>query len=566
MAALLEGFKTLGVGRLIAMAAVAGAMMLILAFLALRGGGNDHMALLYADMDLREAAQVADQLDKAHIAHEVGPDGSRISVPASDVPRARLLLAKEGLPSGGSIGYEIFDRGDSLTASQFQQAINQTRALEGELVRSIRMISGVRGARVHLVMPKREPFSRDRQEAQASVVLTMSSASRLDPEGIQAVLSLVSSAVPGLRPQNIGIIDSRGNVLARAGDAQTGAMGGFAAELRISTEQRLSRAVEDMLERSLGPGRVRVETAVEMNYDQIHETQEKFDPDSKVERSTQNNTSSNKTTETAPGNVSVANNLPNADAGANPAGSQEQRTEETTNYEIGKTVRTVVRDQPLISRVSLAVMVDQVPVKGADGATTWQDRTPDELNRIAALARSAVGFDEKRGDKVEVVSLRFADPDSQVEAPKPTLFGLAIDKSDLMKLGQTAILAILALLALIFVLRPMVIRLTTNTPALADGGSPATAAAVAAAAAAGLTLSGPNGEAITTAGGQLAIAGPGGSSGARGAAGEDESMVMLGNVEGALRASSLRNVAELVDKHPEESLAVMRGWMVKEAT
>ncbi len=562
MAALLEGFKALGIGRLIAMAAVAGAMLLILAFLALRGGGVDRMALLYADMDLREASQIADQLDKAHIAHEVGPDGTRISVPAADVPRARLLLAKEGLPSGGSIGYEIFDRGDSLTASQFQQALNQTRALEGELTRSIRMISGVRGARVHLVLPKREPFARDRQDAQASVVLTMAGAGRLDREGVQAVLTLVSSAVPGLRPQNIGVIDSRGNLLARAGDAQAGSMGGNATELRLATEQRLSRAVEDMLERSLGPGRVRVETAVDMNYDQIRETQEKFDPDGKVERSTQNNTSSNKTTETTPGNVSVANNLPNADAGTNPAGSQEQRSEETTNYEIGKTVRTVVRDQPLVSRVSLAVMVDQVPVKGADGATTWQDRTPDELTRIAALARSAVGFDEKRGDKVEVVSLRFADGDAPTEAAKPTLLGMPVDKADLLKLGQTAVLAVVALLALLFVLRPMVIRLTNTTPALADG-SPG-----AAVAGGGLMLAGPDGRPVPVAAGTaLALAGPGGVKSIAGPAGSaDESMVTLGNVEGALRASSLRNVAELVEKHPEESLAVMRGWMVKEAT
>ncbi len=553
MAALLEGFKSLGVGRLIALVAVAAAMLLILAFLALRGGSSDHMALLYSDVDVREASQIVDQLDKAHIAHEVGPDGTRVSVPASDVPRARLLLAKEGLPSGGSIGYEIFDRGDSLTASQFQQSISQTRAMEGELVRSIRMISGVRGARVHLVLPKREPFSRDRQEAQASVVLTMAGAARMDREGIQSVLNLVASAVPGLRPQNVGIIDSRGNLLARAGDTQTDQAGGFAAELRISTEQRLSRAVEDMLERSLGAGRVRVETAVEMNYDQVRETQEKFDPDSKVERSTQNNTSTNKTTETAPSNVSVANNLPNADAGTGPAGSQEQRSEETTNFEIGKTTRTVVRDQPLINRISLAVLVDQVAVKGADGNTTWQDRTPDELKRIGALARTAVGFDEKRGDKVEVVSLRFMDADPAAETPKPTVLGLAVDKADLLKFGQTGLLALVALLALLFVLRPMVMRLTANPALLTEGGT---------AAAGGLTLGGPGQRALTMAGGSggtLAIAGPDGAE-------ADESMVSLGSIEGAIKASSLRQVADLVDKHPEESLAVMRGWMVKEAT
>ena len=544
MAALLEGFKALGIGRLIAMAAVAGAMLLMLAFLALRGGNGERMALLYADMDLREAAQVADVLERSHIPHEAGPDGTRISVPASQVPQARLLLAKEGLPSGGSIGYEIFDRGDGLTASQFQQAISQTRALEGELARSVRMISGVRGARVHLVLPKREPFARDRVEAQASVVLTMAGPARMDREGVQSVLNLVSAAVPGLRPQSIGIIDSRGNLLARAGEGAGPA--GNAAELRAGTEQRLSRAVEDMLERTLGAGRVRAEASVEMDYDQVHETQEKYDPDGKVERSTQNTTSTNRTTEVS-STVSVANNLPNADAVANPAGSQEQRAEETTNYEIGKTIRTTVRDQPLLRRLSLAVMVDQVQVKGSDGAAVWQDRSPDELSRIAALARSVVGFDEKRGDKVEVVSLRFTDSDAPAEQAKPGLFGLPLDKSDLTRIGQTAILGVLALLALLLVLRPMVLRLTTNPAALAD------AAATGALAIAGL---GGTGNVQAGRGATLAIAGPD--------AGEDEAMIRLGNIDGAVRASSLRHVADLVDRHPEESLAVMRGWMVKE--
>ncbi len=546
MAALLDGLKALGPGRLIAMAAVAGLMLLMLAFLAMRGAGSSPMALLYADMDLREAAQVADQLDRAHIAHEVGPDGTRISVPASDVPRARLLLAKEGLPSGGSIGYEIFDRGDGLTASQFQQAISQTRALEGELARSIRMISGVRAVRVHLVLPRREPFARDRQEAQASVVLTMAGAARMDREGVQSVLNLVASAVPGLRPQNVGVVDSRGNLLARAGQAEAG-LADTAAGQRLAVEQRLSRAVEDMLERSLGPGRVRAETAVEMDYDQVRETQERFDPEGRVERSTQSTTSTNRTTEAA-ATVSVANNLPNADAGASPSGSQEQRSEETTNYEVGRTTRTVVRDQPLVRRISLAVLVDQVAVRGADGATAWQDRTPDELGRIAALARSAIGYDEKRGDRVEVVSLRFTEPEAPAEVAKPGLFGLPVDKADAMRLGQTAVLAVVGLVAVLLVLRPMMLRLTANPQAeqaLAAPGAPAR----------------PGGALLPGPAGQLALAGPRGEAAEPG----EEAMVRVGNVEGAIRASSLRQVAELVDRHPEESLAVMRGWMVKEA-
>ncbi len=518
------------------------------------------MSLLYADLDLREAAQVVDQLDRAHIAHEVGPDGTRISVPASQVPSARLLLAKEGLPSGGSIGYEIFDRGDGLTASQFQQAISQTRAMEGELARSIRMISGVRAARVHLVLPKREPFARDQQEAQASIVLTMAGAARMDREGVQSVLTLVSSAVPGLRPQNVAIIDSRGNLLARAGDAGDSAAAQSAAELKAATEQRLSRAVEDMLERSLGAGRVRAETAVDMDYDQVKETDEKYDPEGKVERSTQNNSSTSKTTDQS-STVSVANNLPNADAGTTPAGSQEQHTEETTNFEIGKTVRTVVREQPTIRRVSLAVLVDQVAVKAADGTTKWQDRTPDELARIGALARSAIGYDEKRGDKVEVVSMRFAALDEPADIAKPAMFGLPVDKSDLMRLGQTGLLGLLALAALLFVLRPMVMRLTSLAPAAIEAAPgaavllPGGGIAVAGAPGTALALAGPAGAALPGSPGNALIRGPDG-----------ESMVRIGNIDGAMRASSLRNVAELIEKHPDESVAVMRNWMAKEAS
>src|SRR4051794_14611213 len=159
MSAVLASLKALGPMRLAAMAGVGLLCLGLLAFLMLRGGGDGPMALLYADLDLHEAAQVADQLDKAHIAHQLEAGGSRVLVPADQVARARVLLAKEGLPSGGSIGYEIFDRADGLTANSFQQGINQTRALEGELARTIRSIQGVRAARVHLVLPRREPFA-----------------------------------------------------------------------------------------------------------------------------------------------------------------------------------------------------------------------------------------------------------------------------------------------------------------------------------------------------------------------------------------------------------------------
>jgi flagellar M-ring protein FliF len=219
MKPVLDGFRALGPARLMALGVVGLGMLVMLGLLAVRGGVPAQQALLYGDLDLREASQMADVLDHAHIAHTELGSGDRITVDAADVARARMLLAKDGLPSGGSIGYEIFDRGDSLTATQFQQDINETRAMEGELARSIRMLQGVRNARIHLVLPKRQPFSRDVQAAQASVLLTMSGAARLDPQGVQAVLNLVAAAVPGLKPSGIAIIDSRGTHHRRFGRA-----------------------------------------------------------------------------------------------------------------------------------------------------------------------------------------------------------------------------------------------------------------------------------------------------------------------------------------------------------
>ena len=548
MNGVLEGLKALGAARLVAMAAVAVGMLGLLAVLSLRGG-NEHMALLYADLDSREAAQIADTLDRQHVPHQVGVGGAEILVPADAVARARLLLARDGLPSGGSIGYEIFDRGDGLVSSQFQQAINQTRALEGELARSIRAISGVRAARVHLVLPRREPFARTQQDAQASVLITMAGQGRLDREGVQSVLNLVAAAVPGLRPQNIAVIDSHGNLLARAGEpVGPEASATRAEEARRAVEARLSRAVEDMLERTLGPGRARAEASVELDFDEVHETTEKFDPDGQVVRSTQTTSDNSKSTEASTA-TTVQNNLPNADAGgAGQAGTQEQKQDEVTNYEIGKTVRTLVRDHPQIRRISLAVLVDGSETKDAKGAMQWTPRTAEELQHITALVRGAIGYDEKRGDQVEVVNMRFASEEPPAETPG--LFGIGVEKPDLVRLAQTGIVGVLGLLALLLVFRPMMARLTRLPGLEAPAGGLALAAAGGGAAGGAHMLEGPHGTAV------VPRAAP---------AEEDESMLDLANIEGQIRASSLRRISELVEKHPTESLAIVRAWMAQGA-
>ncbi len=557
MRELLNGLKALGVARLAAMGAVAVCMLAVLAVLALRGG-TEHMALLYADLDLKEAGQIADALDRQHIPAQTGRQGSEILVPESMVTRARLLLAREGLPSGGAIGYEIFDRGDGLVASQFQQSISQTRALEGELARTIRSMQGVRNARVHVVLPRREPFATQHQDAQASVLLTLAGANRLDHEAVQAILTLVAAAVPGLRVQNIAIADTHGSLLARAGQAMGGPGTDNALdEQRRATEMRLAHAVEDMLEPSLGQGRVRAEAAVDMDFDQVHETQEKFDPEGQVVRGTQTSTDTSKSTE-AQAPTTVQNNLPNADAAAaSGAGSQEQKQEETTNYEIGKTVRTIVREHPQIRRISIAVMIDGIEIKDGSGAVQWKPRPQDDIDRITTLVRSAIGYNEKRGDRIDVVSMRFAIPEA-ASSEAGALAGL-FDKSDLMRLGQTGLLGVLALLALLFVLRPMVQRIT-SLPAAIEGPEPLAMLAAGAGGGAGMTAG-------AAPGGQLLLAGTGAAAegGALVPYEEGDNMVNIANIEGQMRASSIRRVIDLVQTHPDESLSILRAWMQQEA-
>ena len=551
LGAILDGFRGLGAARLAAMGVISFGMLCMLALLMFHGGNEGRMALLYGDLDMREAGQMADLLDKSHITHTISASGDQILVPEGQVAAARLLLARANLPSEGTVGDEIFDRGDTLTSSQFEQDINRTRALEGELSRSIRMIDGVRGARVHLVMPHRELFASEQQAAQASVLLTMRGRARLDPEAVQAILNLVSAAVPGLRPQAIAIIDNRGNVLVRAGNPTGNELvgNGTADELRQTMELRLSHQVEEMLDASLGPDKVRAEANVTLDMSQTNETDESYNPDQQVLRSQQ--TSSNKTrnTEAQPA-ATVSNNLPNADAGAPPSGSTDDRQSETNNYEIGKTVRTLVQNTPRVQRISLAVLVDEVQSSDKGGKPVWTARTPDELARMAALVKSAIGFDAKRGDSVTVDTMRFTTPDAgEPDRPAGLMSSLSLQGSDVMRLAQTGLLALAVLAVGLFVFRPMINRL--SPPA----GKPLGAASTGISAGFPAVAQESSSRTLALAGGQAShlLAHDNGGGTAR-----------LTHVDGAVTASALAKLAELVDRYPEESLALIRTWLSEE--
>lgn len=537
-----------GLGRLqlAALAGVGLGVLGLIAWLVLRAG-TPPMGLLYGELETRDAGAVVAALDRQRVPYRLAANGTQVLVPAEDVPRLRLALAREGLPAGGSIGNEIFDRGESLTTTPFQQEMNRLRALEGELARSIRALQGVRSARVHLVLPRREAFSRERAEAQASVLLTMQGVQRLDREGIQAVLHLVVTAVPALRPQNVSIVDSRGELLARGGQPLAGPAGAQTQdELRRGQEARLARGVEEMLERVLGPGRVRAEVAMEMDFDRVETREERFDPDNQVARSTQSTTENNRTQEN--GTVSVGNNLPGSEPPGGGNGNTENRQEETTNYEIGRSTRNVLREHPVIRRLTVAVLVDGVTEGRPDGAAAHRERTPEELARITALVRNAVGFNEQRGDRVEVVSMRFAEPEAVTRETGP--LGLDISQATLARLLETAVIGLLILLTLLLVARPVARKLAISM-------NPMPALAGAAGGAVALDANGATVVALT-ADGQPALP-PGVEPGS-----EEERMIHLAHVQGQMRASSIARITQLVEENPDQALLVVRRWLTPE--
>ncbi|WP_215745843.1 flagellar basal-body MS-ring/collar protein FliF [Gluconobacter sp. P1C6_b] len=551
MKALLANLKQLGLPRLAALGGVGVAMLVLLGVLVLHGV-NATNGLLYRDLEAHEAGEIVEQLAKAHIKYRLQDQGSTIMVPDDDVARARLLLAQSGLPSGGSVGYEIFDKGNSFTATQFEQTINETRALEGELERSIRLIHGVRNARVHLVLRHRELFSTDEQNAQASVLLSMDSGRRLDEENIAAVVNLVSAAVPGLDVHNISLIDNRGHVLLKQGEGNSNG-GQSAEEQRQLIEQRIAREVEDLLGSSLGPGHVRVEASVTMNNDHVRETQENYDPDQQVLRSQQTKTEKSINTQGST-NTTVSNNLPNANAGQQQNGSQSNRQEQINNYEISKTVRTLIQDQPRIARISMAVMVDGISQSDGKGHASWQPRNQEELGRLTALTKSAVGFDQSRGDVVTVMSMKFTDMDMEMK-PEASGWSKFFTHSNQMEAIRFGLFAACLAMVLFFVVRPLLRPIGESS----SGKLLNFAASEARIPGADLSSQGtvylPDSQSERAGTPMLEAA-------YVNAEPLDEETVSVSGVQGRIRASSVQKVVDLVETHPSESIALVRGWLM----
>ena len=547
MQGLVEFVKTLGAPRIAAMGAVTIALIGFFAFLILRVTAPQ-MTPLFTDLSLEDSSTIAKELDREGVAYELRNDGNIIMVPRDRVTRLRMTLAENGLPKGGGVGYEIFDKSDALGTTSFVQNINNLRALEGELSRTIRALDRVQDARVHLVMPDRPLFSRDKIEPSASIVLKVRGS--LDTAQVRAIRHLVATAVNGLRPQRVSIVDEQGQLLADgAGDDSTGSDIG-ADERQAGFEKHLREQIESIVSSVVGPGHSRVQVSADFDFNRITQTSDKFDPDGRVVRSSQTREETAATNQSGNNQVTVGNELPGAnqrqpsDPNAGPR-DQSRKSEEIVNYEISKTSKTEVIEGGRVNRISVAVLVDGGYAKDDKGDVVYQPRSKEELDQIAALVRSAIGFDQKRGDHVEVVNMRFAEtPTNPINAPAGWLSAFQFTKDDIMRAIEMVVMGVLGLVVLLLVVRPLVRRVIAPDErrlALLPGvpaGEAAPGAAAAAAIAADLADPVKAAEASKTA-----------------------KMIDIAQIQGQLHAQSVTKVGELADKNPRETVSIIRQWL-----
>ena len=529
-----QGIKNLSPGRLISLAAIVIFLISFFTYIVMQVNSVEY-SVLYTDLELEDAKQIVSRLEAENIKYKLTKNGAEILVPQDKVNKMRVETAELALASKGSnVGYEIFDNTDALGTTNFVQNINLIRALEGELARTIRSVDNIKSARVHLVLPKREMFSREEQQPSASVVIKTRQGT-LDMKEIQSIQKLVAAAVPKLDVKNVSIVDSSGKLLTNDNEDKQSLDNATNEVLRLEQERKMTKSVEELMEKAVGQGKAKARVNLEMDFDQVVTNEEIYDPDSQVARSMQTISESGISNENE-SPVTVSQNIPNGDTVTQNSGivSQNSKTEETVNYEISKTVRNKVKTNGEIKRLTVAVMVDGVYEKDAEGNMVYRPRTVEEMEQLKSLVKSAVGFDANRGDMVEVENIRFASIENEVEkAPEILIMGFT--KAELMRIAEGLGVAIVAILVILLVIRPLINNAFDNASQLGSNGK----------------LLGENADDDN-----LLLSNFLNDNDA-----DLDELVNLNKVDGRVKVSSLKKINDIIEKNPETAVSIIRSWL-----
>jgi flagellar M-ring protein FliF len=408
---LLEPFLALSTGKRMVVAAVALGSLLAFGVLITVANRTDYRPL-FANLTSEDAGEIVKRLKEQKVPHRISDDGKAILVPSDKVYDLRLSLASDGLPQGGGIGFEIFDR-KNFGMTEFVQKLNYQRALQGELSRTIAQMAGVESARVHLALPEKSLFQDAEKPATASVVLKMKSNRSLRDAEVQGVVHLVASSIEGMDPDHVTVLDSRGKMLSGSAPADAASkVAGARQEAQRSFEKGEEEKLQGLLDKVVGSGKCVARVSAAFDLKHVEKFEERYDPETAAVRSEQRSEEKGGATSTASGVPGVQSNLGRAPAASGGAGGGS-KSDETLNYEVSRSTAKTVEPGGGLTKVSVAILVDgryELPPGAKPGAKAkYQPRSPDEMQKIEALVKSAVGYNAERGDQVTVANIPFHD-------------------------------------------------------------------------------------------------------------------------------------------------------------
>ena len=532
-------FKDMGPTKLAIMAIVGVIILFSIVFIGMNLS-KPAVVPLFSGLNSDDSTKISAKLESMGIYYELQSGGAQIMVPHNKVLAIRMKLAENGLPSGrANIGYEIFDKSDAMGVSSFVNNVNLLRALEGELSRTISAFDHIESARVHLVIPKQDLFSKRKQEPTASVILKMRGNQPLSRSQISAISHLVATAVPKLSIKRITIVDTQGRPFKKGADDDndSGIIASNNEEFRIQYERRIKDTIETLLSRSVGAGSIEAQVSAEIDFDKVISNSEIFDPEGAVPRSVQTiEERENSSDGTIGGDVSVVNNLPSGEANTNNSGSKSntERIDEVTNFEISKTVTQHVRETGNVKKLSIAVLVDGIYSEDEEtGEQIYTPRNDEELKSLEELVKSAVGFNAERGDSVKIVNMKFSNEIQGLEPPEKFDW----ITRDLGSIIQTLIIGVIITLVILLVIKPMMKRAFEVTKSESDEVELQAA------------LAGDDLDELATITGQTEEVAKKGS------------LIDMEKFEANVNSESVMAVNDIVERHPNEVTTILRGWM-----
>ena len=427
--------------------------------------GDTTFTPLMTNLNPEDSANIIRVLRDKHIPFKVDPSGKNIAIPPESVYQLRLELATMGLPQASVVGYEVFDH-ESLGTSSFVQSINQKRALEGELMRTINTIRGVHRSRVHLAIPPKTAFIEDQKKTTASVVIDLEPGTVLSDKQVYGIGNLVAKAVEGMDVADVVIVDSNGKVLSKNPSDPIAAATATQLDFQEKVEKGYEKDIESMLSRIVGDGHVVAKVSADLDFSRVNETQTMYDADGSAVLSVQKNNEAMNGTRPGPyGAAGLTSNTPGpASLAAGQVKTDTTKDFQVINYNVPKTVRSTLRPVGAVKRLSVAVVVDGQTVKttGKNGQVLAkvQPWPPEKLKEFEDLAASAVGIDKKRGDTLEVKNMEFTHEDfdeaTRVIAEKER-------KSYIQNMIVYGVVGLTIILFFLFVVRPFIKWITENT-------------------------------------------------------------------------------------------------------